>query len=131
MGQPVQLGALSLTPRQSLPPLRVTKQDKAAWGVGGKGFYDDKDKYWAVGQALYFDGEPNVDLTPLNKLAYDRMQAFLDKIDHLGALKAKKEGKSYVQLAREEWREDGAHDEIPMPEYVMGVKKEGHNEAIR
>ena len=130
MGSPVALGALSLTPpvQKALP--RV-KQDRPAYGVAGKGFFDDKDKFWQPGQALYFDGVPNQDLVPLNKLAHDRMQAFLDYIDELGEKKAKKDGRAYVRKPREEWREDGTYDELPQPEYVMGMRKDGSNEAIR
>lgn len=125
-----QLGALSLSPRMPQTPLRV-KADKPAYGVGGKGFFDDKDKFWNVGQALYFDGEPNLDLTPLNKLAFDKMTEFLDKLDALGERAAKKNGKAYTPIARMQWTDEGVLDEAPQPEQVMGVRREGHNEAIR
>lgn len=129
-GQPHQLGALSLSPPKVHAPLRV-KADKPAYGVGGKGFYDDKDKFWNVGQALYFDGEPNLDLTPLNKVAYDKMMEFMDKLDALGERAAKKNGKTYIPLARQEWTEEGVLDDAPQPDQVMGARKEGHNEQIR
>ena len=131
MAQPLALGALSITPRVHNPFPRV-KQDRPAYGVGGKGFFDDKDKLWYPGQALYFNGEPNMDLTPLNKKAYDCMQAFLDKLDEAGEKKAKKDGRAYVRIVREEWREEGEEGpEIPQPEFVMGSRKEGSNEIIR
>lgn len=128
--QMVQLGALSLQPQKHPAPLRV-KQDRPAYGVAGKGFFDDKDVLWYPGQALYFDGEPNIDLIPLNKAAWDKMQVFLDKLDQLGIKKAKKDGKEYIPLQRTEWRDDGEVADMPMPESVMGVRKEGKNEAIR
>lgn len=130
MGEMQQLGALSLNPPKEHRPLRV-KQDKAAWGVAGKGFYDDKDKLWYPGQALYFDGEPNLDLIPLNKVAYDKQQEFLDKLDSLGLKRAKKDGKEYTPLTRQQWSEDGIIDDLPTPEFVMGSRKDGINEAIR
>ncbi len=125
-----QLGALSLSPPKAHSPLRV-KQDKPAYGVGGKGFYDDKDKFWNPGQALYFDGEPNLDLTPLNKVAFDKMTEFLDKLDALGERAAKKNGKAYTPIARLEWTEEGVLDDAPQPEQVLGARVEGHNEQIR
>lgn len=125
-----QLGALSLYPPKSQTPLRV-KEDRPAYGVAGKGFFDDKDKMWYPGQALYFEGEPNTDLIPLNKIAYEKMQAFLDKLDALGLKKAKRDGKEYIPQPRQEWHEDGVQDDLPTPDYVMGMKKDGHNEQIR
>lgn len=130
MANPVQLGALSLSPPKQHVPMRV-RQDRPAWGVSGKGFFDDKDKLWQPGQALYFDGEPNNDLVPLNKLAFEKKQQFLDKIDDLGFKAAKKQNREYVPLSRDIWAEDGEDVEIPSPEFVMGVKREGNNEAIR
>lgn len=130
MGQPHQLGALSLTPPKPYIQPRV-KQDKPAYGVTGKGFYDEFCKFWNPGQALYFDGEPNLDLIPLNKVAYDKMSEFLDKLDALGERKAKKEGKSYNPIVRMAWTEEGAVEELPQPEQVMGAKIEGHNDQIR
>lgn len=130
MGQPHQLGALSLTPPKPYVQLRV-KEDKPAYGVTGKGFYDEYCKFWNPGQALYFDGEPNLDLIPLNKLAYDKMVEFWDKLDALGERKAKKEGKAHNPVIRMAWTEEGTVDELPMPEQVMGAKIEGHNDQIR
>lgn len=130
MGQMVQLGALSLEPRKYNAPLKV-KQDKPAYGVAGKGFFDDKDILWNPGQALYFEGEPNLDLFPLNKLAWEKMQEFLNKLDSCGLKKAKKEGKEYVPYPRTEWSDDGEVFDMPMPERVMGVERIGKNEAIR
>lgn len=130
MSQPLQLGALSLSPPKPYSQPRV-KEDRAAYMVSGRGFYDQYCKLWQPGQALYFDGEPNLDLIPLNKIAYDTMQAFLDKLDALGMKRAKKDGKDYIPLARQEWKENGEYDELPMPEYVMGMKIEGSNEAVR
>lgn len=129
-GQMHQLGALSLTPPKPYVQPRV-KADKPAYGVAGKGFYDDKDKLWMPGQALYFDGEPNQDLVPLNKMAYDKMTEFWDKLDALGERKAKKEGKAYNPIVRQEWSDEGVVDDMPLPEQVMGVRREGHNEQIR
>lgn len=132
MANPVQLTALSTEPRRDRGPLRIKHQDKAAWSVGGKGFFDDKSKFWPAGSSLYFDGEPNVDLYPLNKFAHDSKQKLLDKLDRYGELAAKKANKAYVPLPREEWNENGDHEDIPMPKYVLGVpiKESEFNESI-
>lgn len=129
MGQPHQLGALSLNPPKPYIMPRV-KQDKPAYGVTGKGFYDEFCKFWNPGQALYFDGEPNLDLIPLNKVAYEKMTEFLDKLDALGERKAKKDGKLYNPIVRQAWTEEGV-EEVSQPDQVMGAKIEGHNDQIR
>ena len=129
MGTPVALGALSLSPRQEYKKPKV-KNDRPAYGVMNNGFYDHLDKFWYAGQSLYFDGEPNENLFPLNKMAYDKIQAFLDKIDALGMEVSKKNKKTYIPQARLEWN-DGDTTEIPQPEYVMGSQKPKSNDEIR
>lgn len=124
-----QLGALSLEQNHARP-LPKLKADRAAYMVGGKGFFNDKDKYLYPGQATYWDGEPNRDLIPLNKKAYDNMQTFLDKLDVLNAKAAKANGKVYVPIAREQWDEDGLVADIPTPDSVMGVQKSGPDDTI-
>jgi hypothetical protein len=128
-GSPVALGALSLTPRPEYKKPKV-KQDKAAYGVINNGFFDENDKFWHPGQMLYFNGEPNQNLYPLNKLAYDRMQAFLDKLDMLGEEVAKKNKKTYVRQPRQEWTDD-SEVELPQVEHVMGIPRKEKNEEIR
>lgn len=129
MAGPVQLGHLSINPPKPYVKPRV-KEDRCAYVVSGKGFYDGHE-LWQVGQALYFDDEPNIDLVPLNKIAYDRMQEFLDKIELLEERKCKKEGKSFVKKDRAPWIEDGDEVDIKLPESLMGVRTERRNEAIR
>ena len=131
MAQVQQLGALSLDRPQAPQPIRIKREDRAAYGVGGKGFFDQYSTFWYPGQALYFDDEPNLDFIPLNKLAYDRMQEFMDKLDALGLKKAKKDGKEYVPLPRQAWVDGAVNDELPTPQFVMAAKKDGSNEKIR
>lgn len=130
MGNPVQLGHLSITPPKPYVKPRI-KADRPAYLVSGKGFFDGHE-LWNAGSSLYFDDEPNIDMIPLNKLAHDRLQEFLDKIELLEERKCKKEGKAFVKKPREEWREDGYDDvEIKLPESLMGVRTDKRNEAIR
>lgn len=131
MPSPVQLTPLSISPPKQMAPIKIRHQDKAAYGVAGQGFFDDKSKFWPMGSALYFEGVPNKDLIPLNKLAHERLQAFYNAIDELGERKAKKEGKLYVRTEFKEWVEGDDHEEIPMPEYIMAVPAKDNNEQIR
>lgn len=127
--QQVALGALSLTPRPAYHKPKV-KQDKPAWGVINDGFYDENDKFWQAGQMLYFSGEPNKNLYPLNKMAWDKMQEFLDKLDVLGMDIAKRNKKTFVPEARQPWAEDDDAD-MPQIEHVMGMPKKEKNDEIR
>lgn len=128
---PIALGVLSTEKRQPYTRPRV-KQEVPAYGVINDGFFDDKDKFWHPGQALYFKGEPNLNLVPLNKKAYDKIQQFLDMLDLYAEEKCKKEKKTFVKQPRQEWREDDdIEDSFPHPEYAMGSRKEGKNDEIR
>lgn len=133
MANPIQLTSLSTEPRRDPGPIRIKHQDKAAYGVGGKGFYDDKRRLWNPGQAMYFEGEPNLDLFPLNKLAHDRKNEFLAKLNKFGEAAAKKAGKSFVPYEINEWNDAEDHDDIPAPKYLTGMQMTDAepNEAIR
>lgn len=130
MAKMVQLGALSTERHMPYQRPRV-KQDKPAYGVIGTGFFDNNDKFWNPGEALYFNGEPNDNLIPLNKVAYDRIQLFKDKLDKMAEDKCKKDKVAFVPQARQEWSETDVEDDFPTPEYVMGMQKKESNDAIR
>lgn len=126
----VQLGPLSINPPKAYVKPRV-KADRPAYMVSGKGFFDGHELL-NPGTAIYFDGEPNADFLPMNKLAYDRMQEFLDKIELLAERAAKKAGNAYVKPAREPWIEDGEDEiEIKLPDSLMGVRTERRTDIIR
>lgn len=107
------------------------KQDRPAYGVTDKGFYDNKDKFWNPGEALYYDEEPSLNMVPLNKLGHDKLQALYDKLNAFGNEKSKKDKTSYTLLSLRPWTDDDENEDFPTPESVMGMKKEGENQAIR
>lgn len=108
------------------------KQDRPAYGISDpKGFFDDKDKFWNMGEALYFDGEPSLVMVPLNKMAHERLTALYEKLNALGFEKAKKDKVSYTAMVLREWTDDDENEDFKAPDSVMGVKKEGENQAIR
>lgn len=129
-----QLGALSINP-PSHKPLPRLKEDKAAYEVAGKGFFTENDNYLYPGQALYFEGEPNFDLIPLNRKAWEKMQEFLDKIDSFGVKTAKAKNEiyrpSYSAHLRKPWDENSGEIEIQTPDSVLGARKSGRDETIR
>lgn len=130
VSQMQQLGALSLTPHQEFKMPKI-KQDRPAYMVGGKGFFNSKDKFLQPGQMTYLDGEPNQDLIPLNKMAYDAMQKFLDKLDEFAAEKAKKDKRAFTPQPRQAWSEDDILEELPSPDFVIAARKDGPDDTIR
>ena len=118
---------LALNPNASLdkhePRLKPRiKQDRPAYEVINDGFYDAKDKFKFPGALIYFDGEPNHNLYPLNKLANDKMNEFIEKLNNLGMASAKANKKGYTPLPIKEWVETD-EIEVPMVEHVFGVPK--------
>ncbi len=107
------------------------KQDKPAYGVINNGFYDNNDKFWNPGEALYYDEEPSLNMVPLNKMAHERIQGLYDKLNAFGIEKSKKDKTSYTPLSLTPWSEDDLNEDFPTPESVMGVKKTAENQAIR
>lgn len=98
------------------------KNDRPAYVVIQEGFFDHKDKFRNVGSHFYYDLEPNMNLMPLNKLANDKMNLFIDKLNGLGAQVAAKAKKQFTPQPQKEWVESDEID-MPMVEHVFGMPK--------
>src|SRR6185312_6025362 len=80
------------------------KQDRPAYGISDpKGFFDNKDKFWNMGEALYFEDEPSLVMVPLNKLAHEKLQALYDRLNDLGNKKAQKDKTAYTPTVLRPW----------------------------
>lgn len=122
MVRPVALNAnASLDKHEPFVKPRI-KQDRPAYVVINDGFYDHKDKFRFPGSMFYFDGEPNQNLFPLNKLANDKMNLFIDKCNGLGEEVAKKNKKNFTKQPMKEWVEID-EVELPLVEHVFGMPK--------
>jgi len=64
------------------------------------GFYGPNDHLFAENDEIYFDGEPNEEMEPLNDAAHERLSAYLEKLDNLGREAAAKAGKTYTGRPR-------------------------------
>ncbi len=64
------------------------------------GFFGPDDHLYELDQELYFDGEPNEELEPLNEIARQRLNQYLEKLDALGREAAAKAGRSYAGRPR-------------------------------
>lgn len=102
------------------------------------GFYSDDDTLYTVDSQgepaeIYFDGEPNEQLEPLNELARQRMSTYLDKLDTLGRAAAEKLGRPYVSRPKTldgalEFATELARQQIS----IMGTKnKQSTTELVR
>ena len=93
------------------------------------GFYGDDDTLHAEGAEIYFDGDPCVEMEPLNEPARIKMNELLERLDNEGRKAADKAGRPYVGRPR---TLDGALElasAIQRQEMaVMGAEK--HKESI-
>jgi hypothetical protein len=64
------------------------------------GFYAD-DYLWKEDETLYFDGEPNEELEPLNDKAKEKLTIYIEKLDDLARKTAEKLGRPYVGRPRD------------------------------
>lgn len=73
----------NLSPNQPRPPVHYDIRDDipAYVVVEKRGFFDDTDRLWGKGSMIYWEGEPNLGLDPLNELAEEKMRAFLTDLD--------------------------------------------------
>lgn len=64
------------------------------------GFYGDDDHLYPEGDEIYFDGEPNEQMEPLNAAASERLLKYLTTLDDLAKQKAEKLGQPFVGRPR-------------------------------
>lgn len=64
------------------------------------GFYGDDDNLYLEGEEIFFDGEPNEQMEPLNDIATERLTAHLQKLDDFARLKAEKFNVPFVGRPR-------------------------------
>lgn len=126
-------------PRQAerLPNL---DPDKAAYRVlDERGFFCD-DHLWPVGSLVYFEGEPNEEMEPLNDKAREAMRAYLTKLDECAAEVAKQTGKKFMsrtktlEEAMNQLREANRRIEVVQGDGgvpIMGGRRRGRPKAVK
>lgn len=81
--------------------MSVIRNDRAAYRIlDVNGFYGDDDNLYKQDEVIYWDGEPNEEMEPMNEMARVRLVAYLEKLDNLGRLAAEKAGKPFVSRPR-------------------------------
>lgn len=64
------------------------------------GFFGPDHALYEEGAEIYYDGEPNEELEPLNPAAHKKMIAFLENLEELGKAAAAKAGRPYAGRPR-------------------------------
>lgn len=64
------------------------------------GFFGPDHTLYDEGQEVYFDGEPNEELEPLNQAAHDKVVVYLEKLDTLGREAAAKANRPWAGRPR-------------------------------
>lgn len=79
----------------------IISSDRPAYRIlGENGFYGPNDHLYREGDTIYFDGEPNEDMEPLNDLARTNLEVFFAKVDEGAKIAAAAHGRSFRQRVR-------------------------------
>lgn len=117
----------------SRPEAIVIPSDTPVYRIKEGKFFGPNDHLFQEGEIIEFQGEPNLEMEPLNEMAREKMRTFLTKLDEEGRKAAAKAGKAYhgyldafensIHLAKQEGksvRSLSAKEMTP----IMGVPKE-------
>lgn len=63
--------------------------------LSSTGFYGPDDHLYGEGAEIYFDGEPNEEMEPLNELGRLKLVQFIDKLEREARTAAEKLGKTF------------------------------------
>ena len=81
--------------------MTLIANDRPAYRVlDPNGFFSDDDTLYKEGSEIYFDGEPNDQLEPLNQVAKDKLLSYLETLEQLGKDAALKAGRAYAGRPR-------------------------------
>ena len=64
------------------------------------GFFGDDDTLYPEGSEVVFDGEPCIEMEPLNEAARQKMIELYNKLDEFGRAAAEKAGRPYTGMPR-------------------------------
>ncbi len=118
--------------RPSAPPV-VIPQDRPVYRVKEGKFFGPDDTLYAEGSYIVWKQEPNLEMEPMNELAQDAMQVYLEKLDKSGRAVAHMNGTEWTSLADAHknayalaQKESKSFEVLSGPKQVplMGAKKE-------
>lgn len=76
----------------------VISNEKPAYKIlSPYGFFGPDDHLYQEGDMIYFEGEPNEEMEPLNEPARMRLTNYITKLDDLGRAAAEKLGRPYSE----------------------------------
>lgn len=89
---------LSPVPPRPQTQVHIDSSRPAYIVIEKRGFFDDADKLWEKGSMIYWDGEPNPGLDPINDMAMDRMRSYLQVLDDKAMEVAKLKGAGHASM---------------------------------
>lgn len=81
--------------------MTLISNDKPAYRIlAVSGFYGPDDTLYPEGSEIYYEGEPNEEMEPLNEPARVKLVEYLEKLDVLARQVSEKTGKTYIGRPR-------------------------------
>ena len=93
----------SRPPSASFKPVYIPEDQPVYQILDGKFFGVDEngnDRLYESGSVIAYHDEPNLEMKPLNAMAWKVMREFLDKLDKLGKDRAEKNGVGFVSYRK-------------------------------
>lgn len=111
---------------------RVEPAERPAYRIlSTAGFFSDNDTLYEEGAEIYFDGEPSVEMEPMNEAARKRYTEMLERLDDLGRKTAEKLGRPWTGYRRDLSGALEIATAVQKQEMaVMNAKKEATTEKI-
>lgn len=112
--------------------MNLVSTDRPAYRIlATAGFFGPDDTLYEEGTEIFFDGEPNEEMEPLNESARVKLKALLEKLDNLGRAAAEKAGRPFVSRPRGLDGQLALASAVQRAEMsVMGKKGTQDNETI-
>lgn len=85
-------------PQQIVQAFQIP-DDEPCYKIGEDGFFGPDDTMHDEGDVIVFDGVPSLTMIPMNQLAEEKILAYFEELDVLGAEAAKIAKRGYVKLA--------------------------------
>ena len=113
--------------------MNLVSTDRPAYRIlATAGFFGPDDTLYEEGQEIFFDGQPNEEMEPLNEAARVKLKAYLEMLDNLGRLAAEKAGRPFISRPRGLDGQLALATAVQRAEMsVMGKKGTEDNESIQ
>jgi hypothetical protein len=95
------------------------------------GFFGPDDTLYEEGAEIWYDGEPNEELEPLNQAAHDKLISYLERLDTLGREAAAKAGRPWAGRPRNLDGQLALATAVQKADMgILGAKEKPHTETV-